>query len=136
MSNKKNNNYHLKKEKSIDKDWIKTANIKELLNYAEQKKLQSISITSIRRIYSSVLKIKAQLDNGNKEWKRELFLLKPRVIYLSSKEKKGTMLSLKNDIVESIEAIKELNEEKQKEEEATKAFCYFMESVVAYHKSK
>ena len=142
-----NNKNHYKKnlyntgrnESSNIKEWIKKSNISKLLEHAkkiidnmkDENRLPSSS--SIRRIYNPITKIQAQLDSDSQEWERELFLLAPRVTYLSAREFK--LKFLKENIIVSLKAIEEVNDLKKKKE-SVKAFCYFMEAVVAYRKEK
>ena len=118
------------------KEWIKCGNTKKLIGHAKsrvQKIKKQVETSQIRRIYGPVVKIQEQL-NLNKEdtqWKRELFMLKPRVIYASARQK--DLEPLREDIVTFIELIENMEEEKERRK-AVENFCVFIEAVVAYYK--
>lgn len=116
-------------------EYIKDDNIKEIIKIAEEivecEEIKKVKTNQVRRIYSPVVKIQNQLEGNDGSWERELFMLKPRVIYAASRESK--LNPLKDAILQFIEIIEKENEEKTKKQ-AVKNFCLFMEAVVAYHK--
>ena len=147
-------NENLKQElkKDLDKN-----NMTTLIAKAEKvAKATSSKTNQIRRIYSSVIKIQERLrssqvrssqEGENQSWRRDLSMLKPRVVYASAKEK--TLKNLKDHIIAFIDLIEEERKNqthnnktghtKDKtigEKKMTECFFCFMEAVVAYHKEK
>ena len=131
--NQKNNEEQ--NQLKLDKQWIKSGNIKKLIDQVEEqaKKIGGVKPHQIRRIYGPVIKIQEQLkaNDSRSQWERELCMLKPRVAYASARE--TNLKPLKESIFEFIKEIENIEEEVKKKE-AVKNFCLFMEAVVAYHK--
>ena len=114
------------------KSFIKEGNITELVKFAENTaKKTGAKTNQVRRLYSPVIKIQEQLSMNSDKWKRELSMLKPRVVYAAARENK--LKSLKECILTCIETVEEIDDENKKKS-AVKSFCAFMEAVVAYHK--
>ena len=116
----------------LDKDDMKGL-IKKAKEVADKTPAKT---NQMDRIYSSIVKIQEKLDDTDEEakkrknWKRELFTLKPRVIYASARE--NNLKPLRNHILAFIELIEgELAAEKK-----TRSFCHFMEAFFTHYKEK